>query len=172
METYSFFNALGHQLDCIDHKEVRGGEIVHDLNERLPEALREKYDLLIDTGTIEHCFNVAEAMRSTAELVRQGGYVIQGIGLNYYNHGFYNFSPTFVRDFFGQNGFDLMWAEGLIQRNQGREVTKFEFDWVRRFTLRESESNAAIYYIVRRRILQPIGWPIQSKYLSNPDLKA
>ena len=171
VDTDSFFGALGHHLDCIDRKQVRGGEIVHDLNERLPERLRGQYDIVIDTGTVEHCFNVAEAMRTTAELVREGGFVIQAIGLNYYNHGFYNFCPTFVQDFFGQNGFELMWAEGLTQRNQGREVSKFEFDWTRNFTLSESETNAAIYYVVQRRTVQPIIWPIQGKYLSNPDLK-
>jgi len=170
-DTYSFFSALGHRLDCIDYKPVRGGEIVHNLNERLPEALRGQYDIAIDTGTVEHCFNVAEAQRSTADLVRAGGCVIQGIGLNYYNHGFYNFSPTFVKDFFGQNGFELMWAEGLDVQNHGRNTSKFDFDWEKRFTLPESMTNAGIYYIVRRETLQPIVWPIQGKYLDHPDLK-
>lgn len=171
VDTHSFFNALGHHLDCIDHKEVRGGEIVHDLNQPLPEALHGRYDILFDPGTIEHCFNVAEAMRSIAKLVRVGGYVIQGVGLNYYNHGFYNFSPTFVVDFFGQNGFELMWAEGLNQRNHGREVTKFEFDWVRSFNLPASATSASIYYIVKRRSLQKIIWPTQGKYLKHPGVK-
>lgn len=171
VDTQSFFTALGHHLDAIDRREVRGGEIVHDLNEPLPEALHGRYDILFDPGTIEHCFNVAEAMHSIANLVRVGGYVIQGVGLNYYNHGFYNFSPTFVWDFFGQNGFELMWAEGLNQRNHGREISKFEFDWVGNFVLPASATSASIYYIARRRSLQPISWPTQSKYLDYPGLK-
>jgi hypothetical protein len=114
---------------------------------------------------------VAEAMRGFAELVRLGGHAIQGIGLNYFNHGFYNFSPTFARDFFGQNGFELMWAEGINQRNHGRDLTKFDFDWVGRFTLPPEATDASIYYIVKRSAMQPIVWPVQAKYLANPDLK-
>lgn len=62
--------------------------------------MKEQYQLVIDTGTLEHCFNVGQAFMNVAVSVSIGGVILQAAPLNRFNHGFWSFSPTADHDFF------------------------------------------------------------------------
>lgn len=53
-DTNVLFKLLGLESDYIDIVEARGIERIVDLNDPLPEDLSEQYDLILDTGTLEH----------------------------------------------------------------------------------------------------------------------
>lgn len=73
----------------------------------LPERLYNAYDTVIDGGTIEHVFNVPEALKTSMRLVAPGGrFIALSIANNYCGHGLYQLSPElFYRVFSPENGF-------------------------------------------------------------------
>jgi len=77
-----------------------------DLNKPLPEELWGQYDVVLDSGTMEHCFNVKEVLFNSVRLLKEGGYIIHLNPVSgMVNHGFYQFSPTLYFDFYAVNNF-------------------------------------------------------------------
>jgi hypothetical protein len=160
VETVSLFTALGLKFDCIDVQRARGVERIVDLNHPLPEDLVGRYSLVLDLGTIEHCFNIGQAIANAAQAVAPGGYVMHTNPMSMFNHGFYNLNPTFYHDFYSQNGFEVLFMNALANvpgNHDFREVPP-----VARFA--STLENAAIVVVARRRLSKPIVWPVQSKY--------
>jgi SAM-dependent methyltransferase len=103
----SLFEVFGIALDVYDIVQERGCETLCDLNYPVPQACVGQYDFVIDVGTMEHCFNVAQALMNMAAMVKVGGVVLHENPYNWGNHGFYNFNPTLFHDFYGDNGFSV-----------------------------------------------------------------
>ena len=104
-----FFTLRGvHELVSRDYSEYEGATIIHDLNQPLPAKWRETASVVFDGGTLEHVFNVPEALRTCMELVALGGHFIQiTMANNFLGHGFWQFSPELVfRTFAPENGFE------------------------------------------------------------------
>lgn len=59
------------ETDYFDIQKVRENEIILDLNEELPIMYEKKYDLVIDTGTHEHCFNAGTAFTNMLKLFKK-----------------------------------------------------------------------------------------------------
>jgi hypothetical protein len=165
-DSHSVFAALGYELDVIDSHPVRGGEIILDLNHPLPAGFSRTYDLVLDTGTIEHCFNIGQSAVNLATLVKQGGFIVQGLPFNMFNHGFYNINPTWFHDFYPDNGFEIMFLQGATDWLTAPKL--FDPPPFARFS--EAPRNAGIYVVARRREVKPITFPIQRKYRTNPGL--
>lgn len=165
-DTTAFFGGLGVRLDCVDINPTRGHERVLDLNHPLPDDLRGIYYLVLDFGTLEHCFNVAQAMKNVAEALSDGGCVIHINPLNRFNHGFYNLNPTFYADFYAQNGFDLLYLTGLSGPVMNIEM--FDLPPFERFKEAPRDSNVLV--VARRSQPRAVVWPKQRKYQANPSL--
>jgi hypothetical protein len=152
----SFFSLLGATLDVFDVAEVRGGEILCDLNE--PMAYMPGYDFVLDVGTIEHCFNIGQAAKNMAGLLKVGGIIFHGNPHNSGNHGFYGLNPTWYADFYWQEGFELL---GCCLQEQGSDDA-LEVPLTGRFRCDSPSMN--IFAVARRTEILPIRWPIQTKY--------
>ena len=85
-DAHSFFKAMGCALDVYDIVKERGCEILCDLNH--PIVPRGTYDIVLDVGTAEHCFNIGQAIVNMADIVRKDGYIIHVNPFNCGNHGF------------------------------------------------------------------------------------
>jgi hypothetical protein len=157
-ETVAVFNAIGASLDCVDVSPSRGVERIVDLN--LPCELG-RYDVVIDAGTVEHCFNIGQAIMNAAGAVDAGGCVFHMPPLSMANHGFYNLNPTLLHDFYAQNGWDIEVLEGVTR--QGR----FKVPPAARFI---APGEASLLFLASRRVVSPLRFPTQSKYLRNPGL--
>ena len=96
-------------LQTIDHSSYEGATLMHDLNQPVPNAWREQFDVVLDSGTLEHIFNVPVALASCMQLVKRGGTLfLASPANNLCGHGFYQFSPElFFRLFKDANGFAL-----------------------------------------------------------------
>lgn len=96
-------------LRALDHSDYEGAALTHDLNEPLPERLHEQFDVVIDSGTLEHVFNLPVAIASCMQLVKRGGTLfLSSPANNMCGHGFYQFSPElWFRLFRNVNGFTL-----------------------------------------------------------------
>lgn len=95
------------QVDSVDNNSYQDATYVHDLNRPLPQELQGQYETLIDGGTIEHVFNVPQALQTCSELLRPGGQILHILPANNYcGHGFWQFSPElFFSLYSARNGY-------------------------------------------------------------------
>jgi hypothetical protein len=158
-ETEEFFSRIGVEHVCVDIVKARGTEIVCDLN--YPLEVSKVYDLVLDGGTLEHCFNVGQAFINAAEAVKVGGHIFHGNPISMVNHGFYMFSPTLYHDFYRQNGWKVL------------EMVIGDLDVMRIPTGQrvEIDSELTIMVVAQRLSEGPLKFPTQSKYLKNPTLQ-
>src|SRR5262249_47687683 len=127
-----------------------------------------KYDMLYDGGTMEHCFNVGQVMRNIHAMVKPGGFIVHLNPCNYFNHGFFNFNPTFYHDFYTQSGnqivsqFNVLFGPVL----ESRMVTVPATDGTA-----ELPPRSVILVIAKKTNEAVPDWPMQTKYLKNSSLK-
>ena len=105
-----------HSVTSIDISGYQGASVIHDLNRPIDPALHRSFDCVIDGGTLEHIFDVRQALENYMNLVEVGGNLfIDTTANNLFGHGFYQFSSElFCRVFDEANGFeirDLLLAE-------------------------------------------------------------
>ncbi|MDE2259320.1 MAG: methyltransferase domain-containing protein [Betaproteobacteria bacterium] len=106
----SLFKSLGfQQISTMDYSQFEGAAIAFDLNSAdVPDELRDKYDFIIDHGTLEHVFHLPNALNNIFKMLRVGGRVlVSSPASNFIDHGFYMFSPTLYFDYFTANRFDI-----------------------------------------------------------------
>lgn len=104
---YAVLSLLGAErvfvADITDHE---GADYLIDLNYDVDERYREKFDVILDSGTIEHVFDARKALGNLVKMVKKGGRVILILpSSGTINHGFWAFHPNLFFDFFGANGF-------------------------------------------------------------------
>lgn len=89
------FKSLGAKnVYALDFSDFEGAAFVHDLNQPLPDNLKQRFDLVYDGGTLEHVFNFPQALKNCMEMVRvDGRLILHTIANNWMGHGFYQFSP-------------------------------------------------------------------------------
>ena len=94
-------------VSSMDFSEYESATIVHDLNTPVPPDLHERFDTVIDGGTIEHVFDIRQALANYMSMVKAGGGLfIAAPANNLCGHGFYQFSPEFFyRVFSRENGY-------------------------------------------------------------------
>jgi hypothetical protein len=167
-ETRSVFEAMDSEIDFVDIVASRGLEIVMDLNQPAPEGLHGRYDVVYDGGTMEHCFNVGQVMKNITAMTRTGGYIIHLNPLNFFNHGFFNFNPTFYYDFYTQSGNRII---GEFYALYGPVLES------RMATLPAVQGGACptdksvVMVVAQKTSDKEPSWPMQTKYLNNAALE-
>lgn len=155
-DPYDLVAQMGGELTCVDAIAHDGREVVANLNH--PQDFGE-FDLVIDAGTTEHCFNVGQALVTTANSVKVGGRVLNTNPVSMGNHGFYNFNPTLLIDFYKANGFKIMLLE-MRDKDGNGDLQKF--CPATRFEIKNA---VGMYCLAKRLEKVPLSYPIQSKYL-------
>ncbi|WP_144037318.1 hypothetical protein [Sphingomonas sp. TZW2008] len=91
----------------LDASTFEQAAIIHDFNDPIPDQFDERFDTVIDGGSLEHIFNVPVAVSNLMRMTRVGGHVMgMTPANNWLGHGFYQFSPEWVfRIFAPSNGF-------------------------------------------------------------------
>jgi hypothetical protein len=160
IETTDFFNKLGCVVDYFDFEEIRGGEIKCDLNLPIGRDHYSKYDIVIDTGTLEHCFNVGVAFENMCRLSKIGGIIISAAPMTKINHGFWNFSPCAYENYFMQNNFEILFLSGFYKDKEGLKQLEVSPNG-RQVVPQES----LLISVARRLEGSTFKLPIQQKYL-------
>jgi hypothetical protein len=95
-------------LETVDASAYEGASIVHDLNQPVPQELWERFDAVVEAGSLEHVFNFPVAIANLMKMVKVGGSVfLTTVANNLCGHGFYQFSPELIyRVFSPENGFE------------------------------------------------------------------
>ena len=78
-----------------------------DLN--YPVAVEEQFEMLVNSGTGEHVFNVFQFFKTCHEVTCPGGIMFHSMPFcGWVEHGFYNFNPTFYWDLAAANGYRVV----------------------------------------------------------------
>jgi hypothetical protein len=184
-DTTEVFRRLFITPTYIDIKVSRGVEDIVDLNQPLefPEIIFEEkgirghdgdpligaFDIVLDPGTLEHCFNIGQAFLNVAAMVAPGGTIIHTNPLSCQNHGFFNLCPTLYADFYGQNGFTIEYL-GAMAGPVGNRI-EAPLPPAGRIRLEPEVWSLVV-------VKAPTQWnghakiPTQAKYVANPSLKA
>lgn len=110
MDDVTFYRSLGFDrvISC-DISDYEGADRIFDLNRRLPEDMEGQFDAVVDSGTLQHIFDVPNALHNLHRALRVGGRMIfaQSPSHNHVDHGFYMFSPTLFADYFAANRYQI-----------------------------------------------------------------
>jgi hypothetical protein len=101
---------LGAQrIESIDFAGYENATIIHDMNQPIPDSLKEAFTCVLDGGCLEHIFNFPQAIKNSMEMVKVGGaFLAIAPANNFFGHGFYQFSPElYYRVFSTHNGFEV-----------------------------------------------------------------
>jgi SAM-dependent methyltransferase len=158
---------------CIDQSDYEAANETLDLNEKeTPLHLREAFDVVLDSGTIEHIFEIGQAMRHCLEMTRTGGRIIHLTpSSNAVNHGLYSVSPTLFADFYGASGCEI---ERLWLCRSSKHIERCQWDVydclaTDRNWLPLGRLDSGIWFtlaVIRKRVDARAAIPQQSFYLS------
>lgn len=110
VDSYTLFNWIGfHEVHALDCSDYEGADIIFNLvNADVPDNLLNRFDYIYDGGTLQHIFNVPQALVNICKMVKVKGHIIMDIpSANYVDHGFYCFQPMILEKFFESNGFAI-----------------------------------------------------------------
>jgi hypothetical protein len=104
----------------------------YNLNEPLP--ITDRFDLVTNLGTTEHVFNQFQAFKSIHELIKPPGIIIHSLpNQGCFDHGFYNYHPTFFYDLCEANNYELpmmLYVDGAVTPHRTVQLHRRE-DFVR-----------------------------------------
>lgn len=171
-ETSAVLRALNIEPTYIDINPSRQAEAVVDLNMPLPEEYRGQFDAVLDAGTTEHCFNVGQAFRNVASALKLGGFAIHCNPMSCLNHGFWNFNPTAMVDFYEANGFAIERLAVLLGPISRRAEADILAMGTKRLAFTRDMAEANLLCVAQKgRVVEP-RWPHQTKYKLHPSLAA
>lgn len=94
------------KVDSIDYSSYEKCTIVHDMNIPI-ETNSQKYDTIFDGGSLEHIFNINQALKNVSSMCKLGGQIIHSLPANNQcGHGFWQFSPELFLSLYSEkNGY-------------------------------------------------------------------
>lgn len=94
------------ELYALDISDYQYADIILDMNKQIPDELQGRFNLIIDGGTLDHVFDIRQAMMNISLMLKSEGRVIHlSPTSNYIGHGFYSFQPSLFFDYYLVNGF-------------------------------------------------------------------
>lgn len=156
-------------IDVLDFQAYEGSEILADLNHKIPAAMEQRYDAVMDFGTSEHVFNYPQVLMNSHLLAKPGGFIMHGVPLNMPNHGFYNLSPTLFYDFYGDNHAKTVRCDGYIFKREGDRLAHMVIEklpqW-QRFKMGPIKGEEVVvrYTVQKEKHVTDFVFPVQRKY--------
>lgn len=101
---------LGARNICsIDVSSYENATVLHDMNDPIGENLRNRFSVVVESGSLEHVFNFPRAIANCMQMVKTGGHLLAVTPTNnQMGHGFYQFSPElYFRVLSPANGFAI-----------------------------------------------------------------
>lgn len=173
MEKLSMANGLSFRyLDIASGTGGSGSEFVQlDLNNDLSSDLYASCDILIDSGTAEHCFNIGKVFENYFYLLRPNGILMQFIPFLSPNHGFWSANPTLVYDMASCNPIKVIRCE--LQAYEGyaqyfsRQPVIIPHNPTGRFQLPalDASTQVTLLFLIYKKLAKSIfKYPTQAKY--------
>lgn len=90
------------RVDTVDIIAHKGFEQIVNLN--LTHEWLRRYNLVINPGTLEHCFNIGQAFMNAWNALAVGGHAVHIAPATMLNHGYWNVNPIAFIDWCEVNG--------------------------------------------------------------------
>lgn len=90
------------QLFTLDVDDYEHADIIQDLNQPAAQSIGQ-FDLILNQGTLEHVFDIRQALWNLSDMTHVGGQVVHMAPAAFLNHGFYNFNALLFADFYRQS---------------------------------------------------------------------
>ncbi|MCB9062415.1 MAG: methyltransferase domain-containing protein [Halobacteriovoraceae bacterium] len=95
-------------VESVDYSDFEKCTWTHDLNNPVPEQYHNKYDYIVDDGTMEHVFDQIQVLKNIHLMLKEGGRIIHiNPSSNNFDHSFYMYSPTFFLDYYCANKYQI-----------------------------------------------------------------
>jgi hypothetical protein len=93
-------------VKSMDVSSYEGASYIHDMNRPIYEHYDE-FDTVFDMGTLEHVYNVPEALKNVSKMCKVGGQILHMLPANNWcGHGFWQMSPElFFTLYSNKNGY-------------------------------------------------------------------
>lgn len=93
-------------VDTYDFSPFEGASHIADFNS--PLVTESRYDTVIDCGTLEHIYNIPQALKNLSCMCADGGRILHVLPANNYcGHGFWQFSPELFYSLYREaNGYE------------------------------------------------------------------
>jgi hypothetical protein len=111
-------------VSAMDFSPYEGASLIHDLNVPIGSEHAERFDTVIDGGTLEHVFNFPVALANCMRLLKVGGRLwLCTPGNSLMGHGFYQFSPELLyRSLAPAHGFEVEALQVIRSRYVSTEL--------------------------------------------------
>ncbi|MDZ4372185.1 MAG: hypothetical protein U1C74_12275 [Phenylobacterium sp.] len=110
-EIAKIFWAVFLQQRSLTAIDLHGGPDALRLDLNRPVQLEARFDFVLNLGTLEHVFNIAQALETIHNHSRPGGLMLHGMPMSgWLDHGFYSFNPTFYFDLARANRYEVLSA--------------------------------------------------------------
>jgi SAM-dependent methyltransferase len=144
-------------VESLDYSDFEGATHVVDLNsDNLSPSLIGQFDVVLDSGTIEHVFHVPNALKNALSLAKEGGRVIfLSPSSNHVDHGFYMYSPTLFMDYLTANGLRIETCYFIRYSPDGRrpwQAYRYTRESWRQFTIGVLDDRPYMVFVVATRV--------------------
>jgi hypothetical protein len=170
-----FFAGLGFsEIDALDISNYEGANIIGDLNDPdLGGRIGKTYDLIYDSGTIEHIFDAPTALRTLSDLIKVGGAIVHATPANgFMDHGLWQVSPDLFRTFYRAAGFTVLtsavfvFAETPYAMRADRNIYR---EHGRKYIVEKFPEAIAVFAAVKRKQVSSVSIDMQDYYKSMHD---
>lgn len=152
-----------------DVSDYENPDYIIDLNYNVDPKYVEKFDVVLDVGTLEHVFDVPTALNNIVRMLKPSGNVVLCYpASNAIDHGFYSFSPTLLYDYFAVNGFSnfsCYLLEGTAHNLYKKEKIYIYNGFDRQFPLVSPHGVEVFFFATKERMETELHKPTQSIYV-------
>lgn len=153
-------------------------DIIMDLNLPVDEKYHNAFDTILDVGTLEHIFNISQALKNIKLMVKPGGTIILGTWTSgAINHGFWQICPTLFYDYFSSCGFEdfscFMLVGSSLNYEKRAKIYQCKTPAMTQDLIFNSKTGVETMFFARKKIIPPSQDkttkenPIQSYYLAS-----
>ena len=168
-------------FDSVETFDINGQPTYRvDLQEQLSSSLHDRYDFVIDAGTLYCVFDVASVMRNVLLISRVGSISWHQLNLvGHFGRGYWSVGPAVMYEFYTQNGYDPIATAYYVKErgdrwvyfDQGahnlRSASSNSFEFVRqKDTWRHDvPCDSSLLFVARRVTSVPFVKPVPRHYI-------
>jgi hypothetical protein len=145
-----------------------------DLGRPVPPEYRAGAGTVLDSGTVEHIFDLGQAFENMHDMLRAGGLLVELAPITWWEHGFVNFNPKLFAAIADANEYEPLVEAYLFRATLPgvgeRHLNVFVRDgdyhasrklWVDRVLHRVQPSRALFFFAARKQIDAPFRVPYE-----------
>lgn len=163
-----FYKGMGFkQYKCID-MDGRHDAFKFNLNRDIAVeyGFKQKFNLVTNHGTSEHCFDQARVFQNIHNLCSAGGIMLHALPFQgYVSHGFINYQPCFFRYLAEANNYSLIGLYLTLNSESG-DVSTYSDELLKHITVMPN-STIALFAILQKTGDDDFRMPLDGKYFDN-----